>query len=236
MKKNDAPCQICRDGRWRGSGSCVWATTANKTRYYPVEFALLNPGVFMFLLLSGLIVWSVVHLFPSLLPGHRKQLVERLGNGVYQGVFALLIMGAVLLMVLGWRITVPTQIYTPGAGLRHLAMLLVVVGFVLMAAANFAATRVRMLLDHPQLTGLLCWASAHLLLNGDSRSIALFGIMLVWSVVSIIAITRRDGRPARPDVWQPWWKEGVIVVAGVVVAALLVRFHSYLSGVPLIPS
>ncbi len=47
---------------------------------------------------------------------------------------------------------------------------------------------------HPQLTGVSIWAFAHLMMNGDSRSIVLFGTMFIWAILSIAAlINRRDG-------------------------------------------
>ncbi|MEW8341023.1 MAG: NnrU family protein, partial [Candidatus Thiodiazotropha taylori] len=77
----------------------------------------------MTLLLIGLTLWAGVHLFPSLLPQVRDGLIKRIGDGPYQGLFALLILTGVVLIVFGWRGTVPTQVYAPPAGLRHAAML-----------------------------------------------------------------------------------------------------------------
>ncbi|MCG8099787.1 MAG: NnrU protein, partial [Candidatus Thiodiazotropha taylori] len=79
----------------------------------------------MTLLLIGLTLWAGVHLFPSLLPQVRDDLIKRIGDGPYQGLFALLILTGVVLIVFGWRGAVPTQVYAPPAGLRHAAMLLV---------------------------------------------------------------------------------------------------------------
>ena len=40
----------------------------------------------------------------------------------------------------------------------------------------------RALLRHPMLTGVLVWALAHLLVNGDEASLILFGWMAVWAL------------------------------------------------------
>ncbi|MCG7869144.1 MAG: NnrU family protein [Candidatus Thiodiazotropha taylori] len=188
----------------------------------------------MTLLLIGLTLWAGVHLFPSLLPQVRDDLIKRIGDGPYQGLFALLILTGVVLIVFGWRGTVPTQVYAPPAGLRHAAMLLVVIGFILMAAASFPRTRVKRLIRHPQLTGVLLWALAHLLANGDSRSLLLFSVMAIWTVVSMLLINRRDGAWVKPETTMAWYGELLVVVVGVGIAALVVRFHVYLAGVPLI--
>ena len=53
-------------------------------------------------------------------------------------------------------------------------MILVPIALVLFAAANMP-TRIRALVRHPMLLGLLLWAFAHLLANGEVRSVVLFG-------------------------------------------------------------
>ena len=187
----------------------------------------------MAMLISGLTIWIVVHLFPSVAPASRQQLLTRMGNGPYQAVFSLLLIAGLLLIIFGWRNTVPDQVYTPLVALRHPAMLLVVIGFILMVAASFP-TRIKRVLRHPQLTGVLLWAVAHLLLNGDSRSVLVFGALAVWTVVSMLMINRRDGAWVKPDVSGAWGREFLIVIIGLVISAVAVRFHHYLSGVAII--
>ncbi len=188
----------------------------------------------MMLLLIGLTLWVGVHLFPSLFPQVRNALIKRIGDTPYQGLFALLIATAVMLIVFGWRSTLPTQVYVPPAGLRHAAMLLVVLGFVLMAAASFPRTRVKRLIRHPQLTGVLLWALAHLLANGDSRSLLLFSAIAIWTVISMLLINRRDGDWIKPETTMAWYGELLVVIVGVGVAVLVVRYHYYIAGGSLI--
>ncbi len=187
----------------------------------------------MAMLISGLSIWILVHLFPSVAPATRQQFVVRLGNGPYQAIFSLLLIAGLLLIVFGWRNTVPDHVYSPPPGLRHPAMLLAVIGFILMVAASFP-TRIKRILRHPQLIGVLLWAIAHLLMNGDSKSLLVFGAVAVWTVVSMAMINRRDGAWVKPEVTGGWGREVVIVVIGLVISALAVRFHQYLSGMPLI--
>ncbi len=183
-------------------------------------------------LAAGLLIWIGIHLFPSLLPRQRRRLMERLGLA-YQGLFSLAILAGLGLMIHGWRAAEPVFLYAPSPGFRLPAIGLIVIGFILLAAANFPRTRVKRILRHPQLTGVLLWALAHLLLNGDSRSLLLFAGIALWSAVSIFSISRRDGPWHRPEP-GPWWHELAIVAAGLAVAALAAYFHAYLSGVALI--
>ncbi len=188
----------------------------------------------MTLLAVGLATWILVHLFPSVAPAARKRLVDRLGANAYQGLFALLILAGLLMIVFGWRGATPNPVYEPVAALRHPAMLLVVVALVLFVAANFPATRVKRYIRHPQLSGVLLWAVAHLLLNGDSRSVLLFSAIGAWCLVSMAAINRRDGQWVKPSPVMSPAKEIIIPVAGILLAAAVVHFHQYLSGVPLV--
>jgi uncharacterized membrane protein len=187
-------------------------------------------------LISGLVIWSLVHLFPSWAPNSRKVLSAKLGEMPYQGLFALCILLGLGLIILGWRSMVPTPIYLPVPALRHVAMLIVVIGFILMVAANFSNTRIKNYIRHPQLTGVLLWASAHLLANGDSRSLILFTTIAIWTVVSMISINRRDGTWQKPQTVMPLYKEFIIVIIGIILAGVVVRFHVYLAGIPLIPA
>lgn len=187
----------------------------------------------MAMLISGLLIWIAVHLFPTIAPASRLRMVTRLGNGPYQAIFSLLIIAGLLFIVFGWRNTVPGHVYSPLDGLRHPAMLLVVIGFILMVAASFP-TRIKRILRHPQLTGVLLWAIAHLLLNGDSRSVLVFGTVAVWTLISMVMINRRDGAWVKPEIVGGWGREIFVVVIGLVITALAVRFHQYLSGIPLI--
>ena len=72
----------------------------------------------MTMLILGLVLWIGVHLFPSVLPGARESLMAKLGEGPYKGLFALDLVIAILLMVFGWRSTMPEYWYTPPWGSR----------------------------------------------------------------------------------------------------------------------
>ena len=185
----------------------------------------------MSMLIAGLVIWVSVHLFPSAAPAARQRLVTKLGANEYQGLFALCIIVGLLLIIFGWRSTSPLYIYSPLEQLRYPAMTIAVLGFILMVAANFP-TRIKRVIRHPQLTGVLFWAVAHLLLNGDSRSVIVFATMGCWCVLSMFTINRRDGAWVKP-VAAGWGREIIMLVVGLILAVIAVRFHHYLSGVAL---
>ena len=186
----------------------------------------------MKLLISGLFIWSVVHLVPSVAPTVKQQWIKLLGQTGYKLSFAVLMLSAIALIVFGWRSSVPSHLYLLPAFTRHLSMTLVLLAFILFGASNYP-TRIKSFIRHPQLTGVLVWAAAHLLINGDSRSLVLFGCMGVWAVLEMIFINRREGEWIKPN--PPGWGREIRGLAiSLVVFAAVVMAHPYITGVPII--
>ena len=103
---------------------------------------------------------------------------------------------------------------------------------VLFAAANMP-THIRAVLRHPMLLGLLLWATAHLLSNGDLRSVVLFGSFAGYAVIDLVSAVARDQRLST-DKAPRLAMDGAAIVAGLVAAGLLAVFHAALFGVPAI--
>lgn len=186
----------------------------------------------MAMLILGVLLWSVLHVIPAGLTGPRQAAIAKLSEGGYKGLFSVAMLAAMALMIFGWRSATPQSVYVPPHELRSVAMVVAILGFVLMAAANHP-TRIGRIVRHPQLTGVLLWALAHLLANGDSRSLVLFGGLAAWCVMMILLINRRDGaweKPAAPS----WTVEIVGIVIGLVLAGGFIWGHKYVAGVPLL--
>lgn len=184
----------------------------------------------MTLLALGIALFAVVHFIPSLAPAVKAGMVQRLGADPYKGIFSLVLLGAVALIILGWRSVEPTTIYTPPYGMRGFALGLLGLAFLLMAASA-RNSRLRLLVRHPQLTGVALWGIAHLLLNGDNRSLMLFGGMALWAVIEIAAINRREGVWIKSES-PSWGAEAVTLVIAAVTVAVVVYVHPWLSGRP----
>ena len=185
----------------------------------------------MKLLISGLFIWSVVHLIPSVAPAVKQKWIKLLGETGYKLTFAVLILCALGLIIFGWRSTVPSLLYTLPVSTRHFSMTLVLLAFILFGASNYP-TRIKTFIRHPQLTGVLVWATAHLLLNGDSRSLILFGVMGVWAILEMIFINRREGEWIKPS--PPGWAREIRgFVISIVIFAAVVMAHPYIAGIPI---
>ena len=183
----------------------------------------------MTLLIVGLVLFVAVHLIPSVVP-LRGALIVRLGAGPYRAVFSLTALVALVLVVWGFSRAPFEPVYTaPGWG-RQFAMFAVPVSLVLLAAANMP-THIRAVLRHPMLLGLLLWAAAHLLSNGDLRSIVLFGSFAGYAVLDLVSVAVRGKRPSTEKAPR-LGMDAAAIVAGLVAAGLLMVFHHTLFGAP----
>lgn len=187
----------------------------------------------MALLAAGMTLWIVVHMFPAYAPGRRETLVERLGENPYKGVFSLLSLFALVMIVFGWKRAVPTAVYVPPLQPGIVPSILVLAGLILFFASQMSG-HLKRVLRHPQMLGTILWAAAHLLTNGDSRSVLLFGGFGAWAVLEIALCNRRDG--PRAELPAATVKGDVIaVIVGGGAFALLGHFHLWLFGVSPLP-
>ena len=184
----------------------------------------------MLLLLIGLLLFTGVHLIPSLAPELRQRWYGRMGEGGYKGAFSLLLLLGIGLIVAGWRSTQPAVIYMLPPAVHPVALGLLVLAFLLLVVST-RQSRLRQWIRHPQLTGVLLWGVAHLLLNGDSRSLLLFGGLTLWALVEIIAISRREGVWIKEPV-PGWGAEVVTLLITAVVVGVVVAVHPWIAGMP----
>ena len=187
----------------------------------------------MTILIAGILLFAVIHLLPTLAPAFRQSIVDRIGEKPYKGLAALMLVGSVVLMALGWRSTPEEMLYVLPDGVRILSFVIICVGFLLIGAA-YHPTVIKRFVRHPMLTGVFLWAVAHLLVNGSVRALILFGGIAVWAIVEIILINRREGVYIKPD--APGFSEEMkTIFMGAVILIVAVLAHPYIGGVPLLP-
>ena len=187
----------------------------------------------MTLLVIGVLVWSATHLMPSVTPAIRGNLIERLGEKPYRGVFSVVILLALVLIVLGWRSAAQQTIYTPPLYGSAVVTALMFISFLLFAAAS-APGNIKRILRHPMLTGTIVWSAAHLLANGDNRSVVVFGGIGLWALISIFTINRREGAWTKPAA-VPLAKDAMTVVGTAVIFAIVLYLHQLVLGVSPLP-
>ena len=147
-------------------------------------------------LIAGLLLFLGVHSVRVFANDWRSRTLARVGEKPFKGIYALLSVAGFVLLVWGYGQARQqgVMLWSPPAGMRHLAALLTLVSFVLLAAAYVPGNQIKARLHHPMVLGTKVWALAHLLANGGLADTVLFGSFLVWSVLLFAASRKRDRR------------------------------------------
>ena len=183
----------------------------------------------MIKLALGVLLWSLAHRAPTIAADFRRNFIAQRGENAFKGLVTLAVIASIALIIWGWKSTVPEFLYLPPLWGRHLAALLVLFAFILFSASH-GNNNIKRFVRHPQLAAVTVWGLAHLLANGESRSIVLFGGLTLWALVEIVLINRRDGAWVKPEP-APLKKDVIAVAAGVAVYLVFAFSHQWLFGV-----
>jgi uncharacterized membrane protein len=188
----------------------------------------------MLLLILGLIVFLGAHSTRIFADGFRSAQVARLGLNSWKAVYSIVSIIGFVLIVYGYgeaRLT-PVAIWNPPTWTRHVAALLTIPAFVLLAAAYVPGTLIKKAVGHPMVAGVKIWAFAHLVSNGTLADVLLFGSFLAWAVLNYIAARRRDRAAGTVYVTGPVTRDITAIVVGLVAwAAFAFWLHGALIGV-----
>lgn len=177
----------------------------------------------MTLLILGVLLWTFAHYFKRLAPAARAGMGDK-----GKGPVAIALFAALVLMVIGYRNAPYIELWLLPEWARHINNLLMVVSVLLFGMSSTkGALRGRM--RHPMLTGVIVWAVAHLLVNGDVASVILFGGMFAWAIGAVVLINRAEIW-ARPEPGQGGWPKFLIISA--VVYAVIAAIHAWLGVWP----
>lgn len=189
----------------------------------------------MTFLILGLVLFLGLHSVRIFAEGTRSAVVGRIGENAYKGAYSLLSLLGLVLIGQGYGAALASAgiVWQPPAGMAHLALLLVPVAFVLVVAAYVPMGGIKARVGHPMVLGVALWALGHLLANGETANVVLFGAFLVWAVLDYAASIARDRREAvvrrslgaRGDVLA-------VAIGGVAALAFVWRLHLWLIGVP----
>lgn len=188
----------------------------------------------MTFLILGLILFLGTHSIRLVADGWRTAQVGRLGLNRWKGLYSLASALGLGLVVWGYGLSraEPVVLWLPPGWTRHLAALLTLPAFVLIAAAYVPGSRIKAAVGHPMVAGVKVWAIAHLLSNGNLADVLLFGAFLLWAVLDFRSARQRDR--AAGVVYRPGSaaRDGLVIAAGTGVWALFAGFlHLWLIGV-----
>ena len=145
-------------------------------------------------LVLGLVLFLGVHSVRVFADGWRSRTIAQMGEMPWKGLYTLASIVGLALVVWGFgqARAQPVQVWAPPMGLRHLASLLTLLAFILIAAAYVPGNHFKARFGHPMVLGVKTWALAHVLANGNLAHLVLFGAFLAWSVMLFVASRRRD--------------------------------------------
>ncbi len=151
-------------------------------------------------------------------PPVRKPLVRALGERPFLALYSLVALILFAWMLFAYGAAPVIQVWTPPTALRHLSLtvmpfacILVVAGITTSnpslagvdggAIAGRGPVGILKITRHPMMWGFGLWGITHLLANGDSRGMILFGGMTVLALGGALAIDAKK-RAALGDAWN----------------------------------
>lgn len=185
----------------------------------------------MAVLSIGVVLFIGAHLVPSA-PAFRQRVIDRIGFGLYRGLFSLVSITGLVLIIVGKASAPIIPLWAPPRWGFTAAVVGMPVAFVLLAAA-YVPSNFKRVLRHPMLSAVAVWAGLHLLCNGDLASLILFGGFFAFAVFDIVSANLRGA--VRSKQRFPAWRDLVPVFGGVLVYFVFLHYHHTLFGRSVLP-
>ena len=176
----------------------------------------------MGLLIAGVLLWALAHMFKRVTPEMRDALTEKVGEGRAKMAVAGALFLSIALMIIGFINAPFIPVYEPPVWFIYVTDVLMFPVFALLGMGSSGGT-CRSWFRHPMLMGSSLWGIAHLLSNGDLASVILFGGIGVWGILQALLINARSGPWERPE---PGTRGGDLKLVGITIL-----IYSFFAGV-----
>lgn len=188
----------------------------------------------MEILILGLVIFLGTHSIGLFAHVWRDHMVSRLGEPTWKVAYSVVSLIGFVLIIWGYGLarSEPIWLWHPPVWTRHLAALLTIPAFVLLAATYVPGNRIKAKVGHPMVLGVKVWAFAHLLANGTLADILLFGAFLAWAIAAFAILRRRDRLTGTKRAEGTLGRDGITLAVGLFVWALFAFYlHLLLIGV-----
>ncbi|WP_338723360.1 NnrU family protein [Devosia sp. XK-2] len=152
-------------------------------------------------------VFLALHSIPAI-PGIRQRLVAILGRRLYLATYSLISIAALAWVFQAAFALDYLELWAPAAWQAWVAIASVPVALFLLVAGLISpnplsisfrrgeekAGAIVAVTRHPVLWGFVLWAFGHLVVNGDLRSVMLFGALGIFAVIGMVMTERRNRR------------------------------------------
>ncbi|MBL4680256.1 MAG: NnrU family protein [Pseudomonadales bacterium] len=182
----------------------------------------------MTFLVSGLIVFFLMHLLPS--TSLKISLVSNVGEVPYKIGFSLVSLTGLGLIIYGYSLSSFEALWLPPAWGSMILMLVMPIVCILWVAAE-VPNNIKRFIRHPMLTAMIIWGVGHLIANGDLASSLIFASFTIFSIVNILLVNKRSEFKPHDSVSKIW--DLGVVIGGLLVYGLIFYFHGTITGMPL---
>lgn len=135
----------------------------------------------MALLILGLCLFLIPHQLKAYAPGLRTNLLARMGENTFKGVYSLIAALGLMLVIMGYRSADYVWLWQPLPGSPVVTHALMLFAVALLMAPKLPNSWGKVV-QHPMLLGIMLWAIAHLWSNGHLKALLLFGGFLLYAL------------------------------------------------------
>lgn len=187
----------------------------------------------MVFFIVGIILFLGSHSVRIFAEPWRTRMIHQLGERKWKGIYTLISFFGFLLLIIGYAQARhnATIIWQPPIFLTHIAVLLNLFTFILLASSAPNNNAIRLKLKHPMILGVKIWALAHLLANGTLIDLILFGSFLIWAVLDYRSAKNRPSPIEKNQVTSLKATITAIFLGVTVWLAFLLGLHQWLIGV-----
>ena len=135
---------------------------------------------------TGFIIFLISHSANIFFQNLKTILVNKVGLLLWKIIVSLLAILGFVLMVTHYQEakSFSINLWSPNIPILYLSYILNFFAIWLVVSAYVPRNVIKLKLKHPMILGVKTWAFAHLLVNGDTFSIFVFGITLAWAIFS----------------------------------------------------